>query len=216
MTPQQFVATYLVTALEVKAGTGLDETTLLAQWADETAWSTSWAGAPFNLGNIRCSPTTFCRYSSLDEFAGACVATFHNGFYQNVLATAGQSIESQIAALGASPWSAGHYNSGGGPGSALIPFAEAICMFNDTDRAVLNQVHQGLFGQDPAVLSPSIQDFLRNPLLTSIQKSATVDLTPVLNAIAALKTELDAVKAEVDTLAPEVAAIKAKTDRDLA
>jgi hypothetical protein len=65
MTPAEFAAKYNSTAHAVGRGTGIDNVVLLAQWANETAWGTVVVGN--NLGNIRCSPTTFCRYATLDD-----------------------------------------------------------------------------------------------------------------------------------------------------
>src|SRR6267143_4017112 len=116
MTPAEFAATYNPTAHAVGRGTGIDNVVLLAQWANETAWGTVVVGN--NLGNIRCSPTTFCRYATLDDFATACIATFHNGYYNAVLAAT--TAEAQLAALVASPWDSGHY------GGTLHPFYDPL------------------------------------------------------------------------------------------
>src|SRR2546423_14520360 len=116
MTPAEFAATYNPTAHAVGDGTGIDNVGLLAQWANETAWGTVVVGN--NLGNIRCSPTTFCRYATLDDFAAACIATFHNGSYNSVLAA--KTAEAQLAALVASPWSSSHY------GGNLHPFFDPL------------------------------------------------------------------------------------------
>jgi hypothetical protein len=199
MQPQDFVATYLTTAELVKAGTGLDEDTLLAQWALETAWGSVFAGAN-NLGNIRCSPTSFCSYTSLGVFAQAAIQVFHNGLYAGVLATAGQSIEVQIAALGASPWDAGHY--GNPPGSALIPFAKEIDMFNDTDRATIAHMFNATFysvaqpGGDPwTQIAKDQKAAEEKAIAAAVAAGPPPNQTAVLNAIANVKTELDAVAA---------------------
>lgn len=117
MTPPQFIAAYMATAQKVSAGTGIAPVVLLAQWANETAWSTSWAGAPFNLGNIENKGVVIA-YPSLDAFAQACIATFHNGFYNAVLAA--RNPIDQLNAIVASPWSAGHY------GGSLMSFYQPI------------------------------------------------------------------------------------------
>lgn len=129
MTPEQFAAAYRSTANLVSAGTGIDPVALLSQWANETAWGTVVVGN--NLGNIRCSPTTFCKYATLQDFAQACIATFHNGNYNAVLA-AGNAV-SQLAAIVASPWSSGHY---GGSLMAYYAQVEAYEMTPD-EYAVL-------------------------------------------------------------------------------
>src|SRR2546421_12184801 len=99
MTPAQFAAAYNSTAQAVGRGTGIDNVVLLAQWANETAWGTVVVGN--NLGNIRCSPTTFFRYASLADFVTAYIATFHNGYYNAALAAT--TDDAQPAALVGSP-----------------------------------------------------------------------------------------------------------------
>src|SRR2546430_153736 len=134
MTPGDFAARYRPTAQQVGSGTGLDDVVLLAQWANETAWGTVVHGN--NLGNIRCSPTSFCRYASLDDFATACIATFHNGFYGPVLAA--RDAQAQLAAIVASPWSGQHY------GGTLRPFYDPLEAFEMTpaQAATLDIIHQ--------------------------------------------------------------------------
>lgn len=105
MTPQQFADAYLHTAQLVTAGTGINAYVLLAQWANETDWGNVVVGN--NLGNIRCSPTTFCQFATLEDFAQTCIATFHNGYYAAVLAAV--TPAEQLAAIVASPWDAHHY-----------------------------------------------------------------------------------------------------------
>ncbi len=105
MTTTQFNGTYLHIAQLVSAGTGINAYVLLAQWACETDYGNVVVGN--NLGNIRCSSTTFCQYATLDDFAAACIATWHNGYYSDVLLA--QGVSAQLAAICASPWDAGHY-----------------------------------------------------------------------------------------------------------
>ncbi|HKW71077.1 MAG TPA: glucosaminidase domain-containing protein [Candidatus Dormibacteraeota bacterium] len=106
MTPDGFHAAYRPTANQVSAGTGIDPIALLAQWANETSWGTSWAGAPYNLGNIENNGVVI-HYASLDAFAQACIATFHLPQYAGVLAAT--NAVDQLAAIVASPWAANHY-----------------------------------------------------------------------------------------------------------
>jgi hypothetical protein len=111
----------------VAAGTGIDRTALLIQWAVETAYGQQ-INNQNNLGNIRCLHAGiwgFCQYGSLGEFAAEAIATWTwrggpGNPYAPVLATAGQPLEAQLRAIGASPWDAGHYDNGGGPGSSLL------------------------------------------------------------------------------------------------
>jgi len=208
MTPAQFAATYGATARVVSDGTGIDNVVLLAQWANETAWGTVVVGN--NLGNIRCSPTTFCRYATLDDFAAACIATFHNGSYNAVLAA--KTAEAQLAALVASPWSSSHY------GGNLHPFFDPLEAYEMTpsESATLSQVYYLLTsGSDSYPGHPGTR-----PIITKAETDAilaaikavppgTVDLQPVLTAIGQVQTSLTA-------LQTAVTAIKAKTDKDLA
>lgn len=210
MTPAQFAAAYNPTAQVVSRGTGIDNVVLLAQWANETAWGTVVVGN--NLGNIRCSPTTFCRYATLDDFATACIATFHNGFYNAVLAAT--TPEAQLAALVASPWSSNHY------GGNLHPFYDPLEAYEMTPAqdAALSEALNGVRDLNGALFfpptDPTYGNFAR--LFEAKLKAAaanpppaTVDFTPVLNAIAQVQTA-------VATLQAAVTAIKAKTDKDLA
>src|SRR6266850_6934651 len=146
MTPAQFAGAYNPTARAVGGGTGIDNVVLLAQWANETAWGTVVVGN--NLGNIRCSPTSFCRYASLSEFAAACIDTFHNGYYNAVLAAT--TAEAQLAALVASPWSSSHY--GGSLQSFYVPL-EAYEMTPEQDAA-LTEVLNGLRITNGALFRP--------------------------------------------------------------
>jgi hypothetical protein len=210
MTPAQFAATYNPTAQLVGQGTGIDNVVLLAQWANETAWGTVVVGN--NLGNIRCSPTTFCRYATLDDFATACIATFHNGFYNAVLSAT--TAEDQLAALVASPWSSNHY------GGTLHPFYDPLEAYEMTPAqdAALTEALAGVRDLNGALFYPTTDPTYGNfaKLFEAKLKAAaanpppaTVDFTPVLNAIAQVQTALTA-------LQTAVTAIKAKTDKDLA
>jgi len=116
MDPRAFAQLYQPYADVVSRGTGIDPGVLLAQWANETAWGSVVVGN--NLGNIRCSPTTFCQYATLEDFSLACIATWQNGYYAAVLAAVG--VEAQLAAVCASPWSGGHY------GGNLHPFYDPL------------------------------------------------------------------------------------------
>lgn len=216
MTPADFAAAYRATAELVSQGTGIDDVVLLAQWANETAWGTQVFGN--NLGNIRCSPTTFCRYASLDDFANACIATFHNGLYQPVLAAA--TAEAQLAAIVASPWSSNHY------GGNLHPFYDPLEAFEMTpsESATLAQVYYlltsgidsypGNPGTRPIITKPETDAILA--AIKAIPSGSGTDLKPVLAAIAQVQTAVTALQAAVTALQTAVTAIKAKTDKDLA
>ncbi len=210
MTPAQFAGAYLTTAQEVSDGTGIDDVVLLAQWANETAWGTVVVGN--NLGNIRCSPTSFCQYASLGDFATACIATFHNGFYNAVLEAT--TPEAQLAALVASPWSANHY------GGTLQPFYDPLEAYEMTPAqdAALTEALHGVRDINGALFYPPTDPTYGNfaKLFEAKLKAAaanpppaTVDFTPVLAAITQVQTALTALQAAVT-------AIKTKTDKDLA
>jgi hypothetical protein len=163
----------------VSAGTGIDPVVLLAQWANETAWGSVVIGN--NLGNIRCSPTTFCRYATLGDFATACVATWHNGNYAAVLAAVG--AEAQLAAVCASPWSSGHY------GGNLHPFYDPLEVYEMTpdEHNMLQQLHDALVPTSPGVASyvTNVLDVL-NLTTTPQLKAIRSDVAGVLTAVKAL------------------------------
>ena len=170
MTPADFSRTYGRVAGTVSAGTGIFPSVLLAQWAVETAWGTA-INNRNNLANIRCSPTTFCQYASLDDFASDCIVTWHNGFYAAGLAAT--DVQSQITAIGRSPWSADHY--GNPPGIHIlvaydqlpIPSQEA----GDSTMALLarptiaGRLDVVVIGTDKQVyhLAGSASDLIANP-----------------------------------------------------
>jgi Mannosyl-glycoprotein endo-beta-N-acetylglucosaminidase len=208
MTPADFAAAYRDTAEKVSRGTGIDPMVLLAQWANETAWGTVVVGN--NLGNIRCSPTTFCSYATLDAFAQACIATFHNGYYDAVLAAT--TAEAQLAAIVASPWSSAHY------GGDLHPFYDPLEAYEMTpaESNTLSQVYYLLTtGIDSypgsAGTRPIITKAETDAILAAVKAAPppTVNFQPVLDAIAQVQAGLTALQAAVT-------AIKAKTDKDLA
>jgi len=116
----------------------LDPWSLICQWGVETAWGSA-INNQNNLANIRCVSgipcvAGFSQFPSLDSFCAVCVNTWFNGFYGAVLATAGHDIETQLVAIGKSPWDAGHYNNGGGPGSSLITAAEELQLLMNTGQ----------------------------------------------------------------------------------
>lgn len=163
MTPEEFIQSYLPTARAVEQGTGIEDVCLLAQWANETAWGTAWAGAPNNLGNIRCSPTSFCQYASLDDFAVAAIEVWHEtGFINNQYpngfepfrAAAARALSSAgvLDAIIASPWDAGHY--GGSLAAYYQPLRALLPITLVTGGLVVqmaNVFHSFLRGADLAL-----------------------------------------------------------------
>lgn len=176
MTPQFFCDSYRSVADKVSEGTGIDSIALLAQWWNETAGGTSWAGAPFNLGNIENNGKVVL-YASYDEFVAACIATFHNGLYDAVLA-ATNAID-QLAAIVASPWASGHYGGSLMAEYALVEDFELTAY----EKAQLNSLYTLFFEQDGSVRTPALQDVLQTDIpdiqtkVADIQTKVTA-LTP--------------------------------------
>ncbi len=154
MTPADFHVFVNSTAVAASAGTGIDPIVLEAQWANETAWGTAIFGN--NLGNIRCSPTSFCLYATLDDFAQAAIAVWHqtafinnaypNGFEPFRAAAAAGTPAQALAAICASPWSSGHY---GGSLDAFYQPLEVFDVLTPDEHNRLFAQYDGMFG-DPA------------------------------------------------------------------
>lgn len=118
MTPADYIAFVRPTCQEIEAGTGIDWFALAIQYANETAFGSAVYGN--NLGNIRCSPTSFCQYASLSDYAQAAIAVWHQTAYINskypngfepfrAQAAAGGNTDAALAAIVASPWSGANY-----------------------------------------------------------------------------------------------------------
>jgi hypothetical protein len=110
---------------DVAAATGLDCRLFMVQWALESNWGTSGvAVADHNYAGIECpsagkgcsgcdrSGYTIC--PSLADFTALYTAIITDSTYASVVATHGQSLSAQFAALGRSPWAASHYATGCG------------------------------------------------------------------------------------------------------
>lgn len=121
MTPPEFQLEFTPYAEQAANGTGLQPGLFLAQWAVETAYASVFAGT-YNLGNITRGGASqgFVNYGSYAQFVDAEILLLHDAVYAPVLASVGSTLGNQCIALGASPWDAGHYDDGGGPGSSLI------------------------------------------------------------------------------------------------
>jgi hypothetical protein len=108
---QAFIDRFGPTADKVAAGTGINRWALLVQWAVETAIGSAVFGN--NPGNIRCGPSTFCNFATLDDFAAAAVATWHSTAPPPLepwrAQAAGKAMRDQLLAIGGSPWDAGRY-----------------------------------------------------------------------------------------------------------
>ncbi|MBF6588913.1 MAG: hypothetical protein IVW57_00095 [Ktedonobacterales bacterium] len=133
-----FVAAALPYARQVAPRIHWPVSLILAQWLVETGQQLPTAFG-YNLGNVRGYPGCplvhtasngdFCYAATVEEGIREYVGTVGNGYYARVspAAAAGYAHGGIIGgaraaayALGASPWDAGHYDRGGGPGSLLI------------------------------------------------------------------------------------------------
>ena len=142
----------------MSAGTGIDSTVLLAQWSNETAWGTVVVGN--NLANIRCSPTTFCRYATLADFASSCIAVWHDDSWNNGYAAVRNAPTplAQLAAVVASRWSGGHY--GGSLEAFYLPLEELMNIFEK--RAWVLLAYIAAFDRTPE--SASVRDGWANQI----------------------------------------------------
>lgn len=163
MTPAQFQAAFTSYAEQAAAGTGLLPGLFLAQWAVETAYASSFAGT-FNLGNITRggSQFGFVNYGSYTQAVDAEILLLHDAPYAGVLAAAGADLGQQCIALGASPWDAGHYDNGGGPGSSLIATLPVFGMNINTTEDDMTDAQAAQLTQVAAQLD-TLYKFLANP-----------------------------------------------------
>jgi len=113
-----FAAQVLPYAQAAELATGVLVSVILAQWANETDWGTSPAWVVgHNPAGI--SPGgVIARYPSVRAGVSAYIATMFDPDYGPVRAALGWNA--QAVALGRSPWAAGHYDNGDGPGSSLV------------------------------------------------------------------------------------------------
>lgn len=114
-------------AQRASAGTGVLVSVILAQWADETTYGTSndWT-VKHNPGNV--SPGgVVASYPTLDAGVNAWIVTMNDGTYNAVKRA--QTWQAQCLALGQSPWAAGHYDDGNGPGSALVAIVSSYQLY---------------------------------------------------------------------------------------
>lgn len=127
MDAKTFQTTYQPQADALVAATGLNPLTFLCQFANETGWGTSQLANHNNLAGISYTDLTagfgqnfggFVAFMSLDSFVKCYLTVLSLDFYTSFRNTAGESVEQQLSALGASPWSSSHYGSP--PGINLI------------------------------------------------------------------------------------------------
>lgn len=123
MEPAAFFDKYLNAARAVRRATRLAPSVALAQWAVESGYeSPEWVGYHNLAGITDGGPPNFLRFDNVEHFLRVYVATLWNGYYNHVLAAAALGFPAieQARLLGESPWDAGHYDAGGGPGEKLI------------------------------------------------------------------------------------------------
>lgn len=142
MNAQQFEAAYGSVADSLASKTGLDRILFLAQFVLETGWGNSQLAHHNNLAGIKYTGFFgsdfygFAAYDNLGLFESDYLRVLSLPYYEEVRASAGQPVAAQVRQLGLSPWDTGHYNSGGGPGSSLLPFVN-------------------MFSEKPVVMPPS-------------------------------------------------------------
>ena len=141
MTARQdaFVAWALPVAVEASRRTGVRWQLAVAQWALETGYGTSplylrhrnLAGIKRSrLPELRRLPvapgTSFRSYATLTEAVDDWCRVMLLPAYDAVRAAS--TLDAQAAALGASPWDAGHYTGrpSGTPGAALLPHLTVV------------------------------------------------------------------------------------------
>ena len=108
---------------------------ILAQWGVEQGWQMPSHLDGYNFGNVSAHPRPahrrrhrptritrrLCECPTPQQGVADYVLFVQNGQYNAVAAAYPNGPQAQAAALGASPWDAGHYaEGGGGPGASLI------------------------------------------------------------------------------------------------
>lgn len=224
-----FITRFGATADQVSGGTGISREALLIQWAVETGIGAQVYGN--NPGNIECGPGVFCHFATLSDFALAAINVwkqtafinnkYPNGFNPFRAACVGQPLYTQLRQIGASPWDAGNYGlvECGYDGCSLVTMWRKDFGGDKVDFFP-RKASTGEIAWDSAagkrVLHPSewshllaggaqstdLSDADYDSIPNVTTPTATIDFTPVLDAIAAVKSDVDA--------------IKAKTDKDLA
>lgn len=126
MTPAEFVHTYGPLADRASARTGINRWAILAQWADETGWGTSYLCThDANLAGIECTGRYACdggfsKYPLLDIFINDYVLVLSFPEYAGIRNTPNTDVIATCKAFGESPWAGGHYSGGGYPGADLV------------------------------------------------------------------------------------------------
>lgn len=130
--PAAFVATYGQYADAAAAASRLSRWTILAQWATETGWGTSFVALEYkNLAGIRYRDADgvyhYRQYGTYDDFVAGWLSVINLSYYSAVRASAvavydslNAKVEAESKALGESPWAGSHYAYGGVRGGLLI------------------------------------------------------------------------------------------------
>lgn len=123
MDPETFFSAALPWARVASRLTAVNVSVVLAQWADETGYGgPDWSprNNPGNVGDTEAGGQVV--YPTLAAGVEAYVRTMLLPYYVDVRGWGPTPAEADASAvnLGKSPWAAGHYNNGGGPGSALL------------------------------------------------------------------------------------------------
>jgi hypothetical protein len=129
LSPGSFVATYGPLAQQASRQLGgLAVGCILGQWAVETGWGSSKLAGDHNLAGMRYygSPYGgvavvdvggFIGFRTLPDFLTGYEHTMRLPYYTHVVGV--RDTRAACAALGASPWDAGHYKANGWEGGSL-------------------------------------------------------------------------------------------------
>jgi Mannosyl-glycoprotein endo-beta-N-acetylglucosaminidase len=124
MSDASFIAAMTPYAVQAASATGLDCRLFLVQWALESTWGTStiarndsnFAGIEWPSASTGCTTKDgiYTHCDNAQDFTHLYIAIINGATYASVRATAGQSLENQMEALGRSPWAESRYSTGCG------------------------------------------------------------------------------------------------------
>lgn len=146
MDPETFFATALPWARIASRLTGVNVSVVLAQWADETGYGgPDWSpdNNPGNVGNTEHGGQV--TYPTLAAGVTAYVRTMLLPYYVDVRGWGPTPAEVDASAvnLGKSPWAAGHYDNGHGPGSALLAIMGQFDLYQYDVPAEPGEIREG-------------------------------------------------------------------------
>lgn len=148
---------------QLEAVSGINRWASLIQWSIETAFGSQEFGN--NPGNIESGPGVFAQFASLNDFALAASAVWHqtnfinntypNGFEPYRAAIAATDLRSGLLLIGQSPWDAGHYGrlECGAAGCSLVALLDSDfqgvedVISQDTINRI-NAEYDGMFGDE--------------------------------------------------------------------